>query len=188
MGVRKPKSKSHIYFESKLKRKKETEKKQKMLWLYDVERTQNPNVLIHKFKFYDNYGEEHKWEELLFCDELSDNDLMKIYDKIKPLVVKDGLYYHVKDYSLYELKKNCFLHDGVNTCVNMNDAEVIDEFLTYHNYGKNGFFSPTVLEVLQQFPKYALCESNAFCIATFPKTLERAHCHVATVKALKIKK
>lgn len=131
---------------------------------------------------------------------LTDDELLARYRRIKPIISLNELFYYLKRYNISMLRNESYLlnvEKDIRGQVDMTGAETIAEFFCYHTYGHYGIFSPSIAEVLQQFPDDVLNDANAFYMTRSLETkydlemqLETADasCHLSRVKALVLKK
>lgn len=109
--------------------------------------------------------------------EISDEELMKRYQQIKPIVQIDGIRYWMRDYSLKELKNTSFFYnksEDKRARVDMSSLEAVPswDFECLHTYGYPAFFNPSVAEVLAQLPVPEIIWVAAFEIIEKPETSE----------------
>ena len=128
--------------------------------------------------------------------EISPEELINRYKKIKPIVRIEDLYYYLREFSLDELKNRSYIwnkYDDKREIVDMDKVETIGEFSCYHTYGYYIYFKPSIEEVLSQFPDDLLKEANLFYLYSAPQDVDdlnkqneiiNAGCHKSRVKAL----
>lgn len=136
----------------------------------------------------------------IILPHLPDEELLRRYSRIKPIVYYQKLYYYLKRYNVDKMRNCSYIWDlerDIRDEVDMTDAKTILEFPCYHTYGYYGFFKPSIAEVLQQFPDDVLEEANAFYMSRMPEDsndlelqseIVNAGCHRSIVKALVLKK
>ena len=140
-------------------------------------------------------SEGFKYQKIIL-PEISTEELINRYKKIKPIVRIEDLYYYLREFSLDELKNQSYIwnrHDDKREIVDMDKVETIGEFSCYHTYGYKGFFNPSIEEVLSQFPDDLLKDANLFYLYSSPQDVDdlnkqneivNAGCHKSKVKAL----
>lgn len=112
---------------------------------------------------------------MIYIPKITDEELLRKYDKIKPIIKIDDVYYRLRKYNLDQLKNYSFIIDRYQTKDDIIDEEnisIIDEFSCYHEYGYYGLYQPKVYEVLSQFPVKYLNKANAFYIYDSPRSNE----------------
>lgn len=139
-------------------------------------------------------------ETKIVLPEISREELIERYKRIRPIVKNRSFWYGLKDFDIEDLLSVSFLENIDNnreSMISPREMFVIGEFPCYHKIGNNGEFNPTVYEVLSQFPDEYLNEASLFYLRDYPKTLEdfenqneliKAGCHKSRVRALKLKK
>lgn len=100
--------------------------------------------------------------------EISEGKLLKLYEKIKPIVSKEDRHFIIKEFVLNEIENNLYESTKLEE-INFSDYELIGEFDCFHQVGVKGYFKPTIKEVLSQIPITLIKSSNAFSIASAPK-------------------
>ena len=103
----------------------------------------------------------------LSIPQITDEELMRRYLKIKPIAeVGDGKYW-LKDYSIDEMRNTSYFWS-----LFPDKREPVGEELYYHDYhefeclhsfGFHGFFKPSIAEVLAQIPEDCLNHFTCFC-------------------------
>ena len=96
----------------------------------------------------------------LSIPQITDEELMRRYLKIKPIAeVGDGKYW-LKDYSIDEMRNTSYFwslfpdkREPVGEKLYYHDYH---EFECLHSFGFHGFFKPSVAEVLAQIPEDCL--------------------------------
>lgn len=136
----------------------------------------------------------------IILPEISDDELLARYRRIKPIVNEEELYYYLKIFNLDQIRDMSYLwsaHEDKRELVDMASFKTIAEFSCYHSYGYYGLFKPSIAEVLQQFPDDVLSEANAFYMFEKPSTMHDlneqwdivdAGCQRSKVRALVLKK
>ena len=112
---------------------------------------------------------------MIYIPKIKDEELLRKYDKIKPIIKIDNIYYKLRKYNLEQLKNYSYIIDRFQTkedIIKEENISVIDEFSCYHVYGYYGLFQPKVYEVLSQHPEKHLNDSNAFYIYDAPRSKE----------------
>lgn len=96
----------------------------------------------------------------LSIPQISDEELMRRYLKIKPIAEVGNGKYWLKDYSIDEMRNTSYLWNlfpdrrkPVGEELYYHDYH---EFECLHSFGFHGFFKPSVAEVLAQIPEDCL--------------------------------
>ena len=115
----------------------------------------------------------------LLIPNISDKEILKRYEQIKPIVAVDKKLYYLRKFTLKEIKGVCFLSDcgkNVSNVVGKNEIHVLEgkEFKCLHTYGLHGLFRPTIAEVLSQIKDCDIPLVKAFEIIETPKTKSNA--------------
>ena len=108
--------------------------------------------------------------------KISDEEMMKRYEQIKPVITVNGKLHYFREYTLEELSNMSYFfnrHEDVREEVGEDELEVLEgrDFVCLHSYGYYGLFKPSVGEVLSQIKEYDLPIIKAFEIIEFPKTV-----------------
>lgn len=109
--------------------------------------------------------------------EIEDDKLKQLFSKIKPVVRKDGCngLYYIKD---VDLRNVAFTWSPEIT----EDATGLKPFktiITFHKYGYQGMFKPSIAEVLAQIPKRYTNKCVAFEIDKNVKIDTKNSCHIS---------
>lgn len=107
--------------------------------------------------------------------EISKEELMARYKRIKPIVEIDGKKHFIRKYTEEELTNNSYIWNAdtdKREHVDMNLYYPMTEwdFECIHGYGYPGFFKPSIAEVLAQIPEMNVPFVDAFEIIEYPKT------------------
>lgn len=110
---------------------------------------------------------------------ISDNEILKRYKQIKPVVTLDEKLYYLRRFNLKEIRGICFLSDCRNDAANAvgkNELTVLEgkDFNCLHTYGLHGLFRPTIAEVLAQINDNDIPLVKAFEIIETPNTRRNA--------------
>ncbi len=106
---------------------------------------------------------------------ISDNKLLELYSKIKPIVTIKEIKYLLKEFELLDLRGISYLekiNKNKSSIIDNNKLEIMGDFLCLHTYGYATIFKPSIAEVLAQYPEDLINSSNLFEIIEQPKTLE----------------
>lgn len=112
--------------------------------------------------------------------EISKEELLARYERIKPIVEIGGVKYFLRDFTEKELTEISYIYDkekDKREKVDM-DLYVAQEDLDFeciHKYGYPGFFKPSIAEVLAQIPEDEIPFVDAFEIINEPKTSDDFH-------------
>lgn len=106
---------------------------------------------------------------------ISDEELMKRYEHIKPVIKKEGKLYYLREFTLDEIKGTSYIwnaHEDVREEVGEDELEVLEgrDFFCLHGYGYYGLFKPSIEEVLTQIKEDYIPLVKAFEIIESPKT------------------
>ncbi|MDE5830843.1 MAG: hypothetical protein K2H53_04175 [Clostridia bacterium] len=107
--------------------------------------------------------------------KISDEEMMKRYAQIKPVITRNGKLYSLREYTLEEITGTSYtwnLEEDVREEIGKDELEVLEgkEFVCLHGYGYPGFFKPSVGEVLAQIKEHDLHLVKAFEIIASPET------------------
>lgn len=136
--------------------------------------------------------------------KISDEEMMKRYKQIKPVITVDGKLHYFREYTLDELSGISYLWDkeDVREEVGKDELEVWEgrDFVCLHSYGYKALFKPSVGEVLSQIKENYLPIVKAFEIVERPQTSTDFHkdsftsialdngYHVSTVRLYRAKR
>lgn len=112
--------------------------------------------------------------------KISDEEMMKRYKQIKPVITVNGKLHYFREFTLEELSGISYLwnrHEDVREEVGEDELEVLEgrDFVCLHSYRYYGFFKPSVGEVLFQIKEYDLPFIKAFEIIESPQTAADFH-------------
>lgn len=112
--------------------------------------------------------------------KISDEEMIKRYKQIKPVITVNGKLHYFREYTLEELSKISYLWDyeeDVREEVGKDELEVLEgrDFVCLHSYSYYGFFKPSVGEVLSQIKEHDLPFVKAFEIIESPQTADDFH-------------
>lgn len=107
--------------------------------------------------------------------EISNEELLARYSRIKPIVEVGGVKYFLREFTEKELTGRAYTweaEEGKTEPVDMDDFIFTEErdFECIHAYGYHGFFKPSIAEVLAQIPEREVPVVDAFEIIEEPKT------------------
>ena len=105
--------------------------------------------------------------------EITDEELLKRYENIKPVKTVDRKLYYFPKFSLEELKVCPYLSQNVFTPVPENTLKpwYKHNFTCFHKWDHGLFFRPKVAEVLSQIPEESLENAKAFEIVEVPQSV-----------------
>ena len=96
----------------------------------------------------------------LSIPEISDEELMRRYLKIRPIAAVGNGKYWLRNYSIDEMRNTSYFWnlfadrtEPVGDALSCHDHH---EFECLHSFGYHGFFKPSVAEVLAQIPEDVL--------------------------------
>lgn len=113
----------------------------------------------------------------LSIPQISDEELMRRYLKIKPIAEVGNSKYWLKNYSIDEMRNASYLmaltldrREPVGEALSCHDHH---DFKCLHSLGNHGLFIPSIAEVLAQIPEDALKHFtiDAFEIINVPNNL-----------------
>lgn len=112
--------------------------------------------------------------------KISDEEMMKRYKQIKPVITLNGKLHYFREYTLEELSDISYLWDyeeDVREEVGKDELEVLEgrDFVCLHSWNFYGFFKPSVGEVLAQIMEHDLPLVKAFEIIESPQTADDFH-------------
>ena len=156
--------------------------------------------LMEKPKMFMLESEKAIVKSEIILPEISREELIERYKKIRPLVKRNSFWYNLRDFSLEELLSLSFIDDiekNRRSAVAPRELITLGEFPCYHKIGDDRKFNPTIAEVLSQYPDELLKDSNLFYLKKYPRTLDdfgdqievvKAGYHRSKVRALKLEK
>ena len=97
----------------------------------------------------------------------SNEELMKRYQQIKPVITVDGKLHHFREFTFEEIVGINYLwydHQNVRQEVNEGELEAMEDkdFVCLHNYAFPGIVKPSIAEVLSQIDVNDLPSVKAF--------------------------
>ena len=107
--------------------------------------------------------------------KISDEELLSLYEKLKPIITIKDFKYLLREYTLHEIKNTSYIwkaEDNLKEKVDPKSLTTVDEFPCLHGFGYYGFFKPSVGEILSQIPEGLENEASLFEIIEEPKTRE----------------
>lgn len=112
--------------------------------------------------------------------KISDEEMMKRYKQIKPVITLNGKLHYFREYTLEELSDISYLWDyeeDVREEVGKDELEVLEgrDFVCLHSWNCYDFFKPSVGEVLAQIKEHDLPLVKAFEIIESPQTADDFH-------------
>lgn len=105
--------------------------------------------------------------------EISDDELLRRYSAIKPIISVDGEKFHCREFSLKEMRQTSYTFDKVSSKgmpANFSSFKEVGKIHTLHTFGYYGIFKPSAAEVLAQIPAPLLESVVAFEITDWPET------------------
>ena len=111
---------------------------------------------------------------------ISDEEMMKRYEQIKPVIKVNGKLHYFREYTLKELSDTSYFfnrHEDVREEVGADELEVLEgkDFVCLHTWSYYGFFKPSVGEVLAQLKENDLPLIKAFELIEIPQTADDFH-------------
>lgn len=108
--------------------------------------------------------------------KITDEELLKRYAKIKPIVDIGGKKYFLREFTLKELRSFSYIwkkDEDKTQEVNMEEyVSIGEDFECLHTYGYYGLFKPSIAEVLSQIKDIDVELVDAFEIIKSPETME----------------
>ena len=125
--------------------------------------------------------------------ELSNEELLALYKKVKPIVTLNEIKFSLRKYTLEELRKYSYIwhsKEDSREIISSKRIETIDEFDCFHRFGYYGLFKPTIAEVLSQIPNSQADKINAFEILSLYDINDSVNkgYHKSKVRTYKIRK
>ena len=122
--------------------------------------------------------------------ELTDEKLLERYERIRPLVRRDGKLYYLRNFSLEELRKFNFMwlsYEDLDWWVYNGELNPLEgkDFPCLHKYSYHSVFQPTIAEVLSQIDIDLVYRASAFEIIDTPNTKQNFFKDVFTSIAFK---
>ena len=110
--------------------------------------------------------------------KVSKEEILKRYEKIKPIVDFYGTKYFIREYSEKEISNLPFIWLNSEDLTKVVDGNIYEQwpekdFECLHTYIFYACFCPTIAEVLAQIPDDVLNEVSGFEIIAKPKNLEK---------------
>ena len=106
--------------------------------------------------------------------KLTQEEIMNRYQKIRPVMTKDGKLHRLREYTPREIMKTSYyweLEKDMLPEVEKYLVQIPDsDFYCLHAYGYYGLFKPSVAEVLSQLTDEQLLRADAFEIIAGPET------------------
>ena len=107
--------------------------------------------------------------------EISDEEIIKRYEHIKPVIRKKGKLYYLREFTLSEIKDESYLKNSdENLREEVGKDELVvfkdNDFACLHSYGCCKFFMPSIGEILAQIDGTYIPSLKAFEIIKYPKT------------------
>ncbi len=111
---------------------------------------------------------------------ISDEELKRRYEQIKPIISENGKLYHLREFSFDQLTGISYLwnhSEDKRDEVKENELEVLKgyDFSCIHRYGYYGLFKPSIADVLAQIDEHILPFVKAFEIIESPQTVSDFH-------------
>ena len=90
--------------------------------------------------------------------EISDEEIIKRYEHIKPVISKDGKLHYFREFTLDEIKYKSYLFNAdEDVREEVGEDELVvwkdKDFVCLHSYGYYQIFKPSIGEVLAQIRK-----------------------------------
>lgn len=140
-------------------------------------------------------------EKKFFIPEMDENELVKCYAHISPIVKKeDGKSFYLRRLSDKEISNKAYTwltdKSDYGDEVDYTKLEEIAVLSMLHTFGYYGFFKPSVAEVIRQIPCELLDQTIAFEMISKPNTVAdlnhskealNAGFHVSAVRLYKAK-
>lgn len=106
--------------------------------------------------------------------DISDEELLRRYQKIKPIVEVECVKYFLREFSKEELKNQSYINEAEKDIVKKVNMRLFvpctgQDFECIHKYGHPMFFKPSIAEVLAQIPDGQVDFVDAFEIIEFPQ-------------------
>ena len=118
------------------------------------------------------YGDIPIFLKNLSIPKINKGELLKIYDRVKPIYTYNNEKYNLRIFEASELKTKSYTwvrENDLNGLIDMNHLYAVGDFPCLHK-NDNGVFSPTIAEVLSQIPSSLVEKVDAFEIIEYPET------------------
>ncbi|MBP6888251.1 MAG: hypothetical protein KBC21_00965 [Candidatus Pacebacteria bacterium] len=114
-----------------------------------------------------------------YIPKLSEEELQKRYQLIKPVIRFSGTLYYIEDVHLSNVS---YIWSPVKK-ERASGLMSIAKVTTYHTYGYYGLFKPSIAEVLAQIPEEMVDQVCAFEIVERPESAEDFGKDIVAIKA-----
>lgn len=114
-------------------------------------------------------------QELIEIPKITDEELLKRYTDLKPLITIEKIPYLIRDFSLEELKTLSYIfnkEDNKTERISRDNLEAIEDFLCLNSYKYKNLFFPKISEILAQVPIELERKDHLFEIVEQPITNE----------------
>ena len=132
----------------------------------------NKKVLLQTILHIEEFDDEFIYNKVIL-PHLSDKELVSLYKKIKPIIkLNENNYFYLKRYK--DIKNNSQMNHSskdLRKRINPEAIEFIDDFICYHDFYTNLTYSPTIADVLEQFPNKLIDKANAY-YTIIPNTID----------------
>lgn len=101
--------------------------------------------------------------------DISDDKLLKLYKRIKPIVNEESRYYMIREFVLEELRNKSLetiTKDDIRESILSSSLYPVGQFECVHTIKKKDSFIPVVSEVLSQIPDKYVLETTKFEIVS----------------------
>lgn len=122
--------------------------------------------------------------------QISDEEILKRYEHIKPVITVNDKLYHFKEFTLDEIRNISYIWNYVEDIreeVTADELEIIpgQDFICLHTYAYYGLFKPSIAEVLSQIDDSIIGAVAAFeIISDYP--LPDSLCYIAAKNSLHV--
>lgn len=120
----------------------------------------------------------------IIIPKLSNEELIALYERIKPIVEFEDEKYLLRKFTLEQIINTSYIfniEDDIRVLVDQDNLESVEEFPCFHTYGYPGFFKPSIGEVLSQLPEKSKKESKYFEIIEEPDTVDDLNMYLDVV-------
>ena len=129
---------------------------------------------------------------------INDEKLVKLYEKIKPIVDVDQRKHLIREFALDELRNSSYLNnldENMAEEIDMTKLETLGDFDCYHTISSREIFEPKISDVLAQMPGNIIVNAAFFEIVGVPRIVKDAAVrfinpsyHMSKVRAYSLKK
>ena len=126
----------------------------------------------------------------ILIPKITDEELYKRYESIKPVVTVKGNLYYLRKFTLDEIKGITYIGNLEKDLRKQVDEDEIEEwegkdFRCLHTFGHPLLFKPSIAEVLSQIKECDIPKVKAFEIIEYPRNISNVEQDSFSLVALK---